>query len=195
MRTALTLLMLSACDDGGYTDPSRAFAAEVTGDAVYPEVVENPKTLGVVDTPLRDVNGTPIGVSCDTCHGPNPTESWAARPGEAFHTGVKLEHGSNNCASCHDEDRTKLHLADGTLIEFGDSLKLCGQCHGTQLRDFEHGAHGGMNGYWDRRQGPQVRQHCAACHAPHTPKYERVMPVHPPKDRYLDVGTPDGEHH
>lgn len=196
MRTVLPLLLLlGACDDGGFTDPDRAFAAEVTGPAVYPEILEKPTTVGVVDTPLVDVHGTPIGVACDTCHGPTPETAWTATPGEPFHTGVKLVHGSNNCNSCHDADRTKLHLADGAQIAFGESMKLCGQCHGTQLRDFEHGAHGGMNGYWDQRQGPQVRQHCASCHAPHSPAYEKVRPVHPPKDRYLDVGAPDSETH
>ncbi len=183
----LQVLAVIGCGDGGFADPSRAFGPEVGGAPSFASVVEAPTTLGVVDTPLRDVHGTPIGVGCATCHGPTPEQSWAATPGEPFHTGVALRHGENACDHCHAADRTLLKLADGETLSFGESIRLCGQCHGTQKRDFDHGAHGGMNGWWDLRRGPRTRNHCVACHAPHTPAYEPVMPVHPPRDRYLET--------
>lgn len=189
LRTGLALWALTAGCGTDWTDPSRELGEPVADTAPHAEVIAVPKTVGVVDTPLTDVNGTPIGVSCRTCHGPDPDSSWAARPGEPFHTKVELKHGDNVCNSCHDpEDRTRLHLADGTPIEFGESIRLCAQCHGPQWRDYQHGAHGGMNGYWDRRRGGRTRHHCAACHAPHTPAYGQVLPVHPPRDRYLEDG-------
>lgn len=187
----------AGCSDG-FADPSREFASDVPGRDPYPTVIELPSTLGVVDTTVTDVHGTPIGVDCATCHGPDPEQSWAATPGEPFHTKVGTtepgtearvldRHGRLPCNSCHDTDRTRLHKADGSLLEFGESIELCAQCHGPQYRDYVHGSHGGMNGYWDLRQGPRTRNHCVVCHAAHTPAYEPVMPVHPPRDRYLEV--------
>src|SRR5688500_6322464 len=70
-----------------FDDPSREFRPPVEGTALHAVVTETPQTLGVVDSPLRDVNGTPLGVRCVTCHGPDPEASWAATPGEPFHTG------------------------------------------------------------------------------------------------------------
>lgn len=185
-RVLPLLALLTACD-AGFADPSREFAEPIADTVPYRTTIRMPTSHGVVDTPLRDVHGTPIGVACETCHGPNPSEAWTATPGDSFHTGVELKHGTLTCDFCHTEDRLAFRLADGSRLERGASMKLCGQCHGPQLRDYDAGAHGGMSGYWDLRQGPRVRNHCTACHAPHSPAYERVMPVHPPRDRYLDT--------
>jgi hypothetical protein len=70
-------------------------------------------------------------------------------------------------------------------------MALCAQCHGTQKRDYDHGAHGGMRGYWDLKRGPRERNHCVSCHDPHAPKFGTFMPVHPPKDRFLQRGSDD----
>lgn len=186
----LSFLLVAACDHG-FADPSREYAsAETLPVSLNAVSIVVPKTVGVADTHLLDVNGTAIGVACATCHGPEaagaPIVSGAGNP-EQFHAGVELVHGQQPCANCHTEDRLALHLADGTRVEFGDSMRLCGQCHGPQYRDYLHGAHGGMNGFWDLKRGGRTRNHCAACHAPHTPAYEKVMPVFPPRDRYLEV--------
>ena len=176
----MMLLLLAACDTG-FVDPSRAYAEPVPDGPRHPTEIHRPEVLGVVDTPLRDVNGTPVGVSCTTCH--DPAGAWADRPGEAFHTGLKIEHGDRACAACHDPaDRTRLRLADGTSIELGDAMALCSQCHGPQARDYRHGAHGGMAGYWDTRRGPRDRNHCLDCHAAHAPRYAPVRPVFPPPE-------------
>lgn len=181
------LALLGACSHG-FADPERATATPVPDGPRYAEVVVAPTTLGVVDTSRADVHGTPIGVGCATCHGPDPETSWAAEAGEPFHTKIELVHGTNTCDHCHDPvDRTKLRLADGTAIEFGASIELCAQCHGKQYTNYRHGAHGGMAGYWDLRQGPRTRNHCAVCHAPHAPAIPQVSPVLPPRDRYLEA--------
>ena len=201
MLPLLSLLLVSsvACD-GGFADPSREYGPPVPVDArTHPVEIHAPTTLGVADTPLKDAAGRPIGVDCKTCHGPTPDTSMAAAPGHptTFHSAVELTHGQLNCNSCHSaDDRTKLHLADGEELELGDAMTLCAQCHGVQYRDYRRGSHGGMNGYWDLKRGPRTRNHCVDCHAPHGPAYESVLPVFPPRDRYLEAHTesPHGEH-
>lgn len=185
MTRALVMLVLVACN-GDFSDSTRALGEVVVGEPDAGVEVHTPTTLGVVDTPVPDVSGTPIGVACATCHGPEAGSDWAARPGEAFHTGVALEHGDLACDACHDPtDRSRLHLADGRTLEFGDTLLLCAQCHGPKYTTWKHGAHGGMNGYWDLRRGPRLRNHCVDCHAPHTPQIAPVTPMPRARDRGL----------
>ena len=200
MRHALLLLMFYGCG-GGYADPSREFAPPLPeGTQTHKVRIHKPAGLGVADVTIKDSNGVPIGVRCATCHGPEPDLSWVS-PSDApddFHGNVELVHGTNTCESCHAEDRTKLHLADGTLLDVEDAMTLCAQCHGVQFRDYSHGSHGGMTGYWDLSQGGRDRNHCIDCHAPHAPAYQPVLPVFPPRDRYLEVNKEDhssgGEH-
>lgn len=183
---------LTACT--GFDDPSRELGPPVEGAETHGILIETPQTLGVVDSPLRDVNGTPIGVACETCHGPNPATSWAATPGEPFHTGVGVtedgvrrldEHGDLKCNNCHSTDRLTVHLADGTVLSLADTMLLCAQCHGPQYRDYRNGSHGGMTGFWDLRQGPRVRNNCVVCHGPHSPHFEMRKPAPGPRDWYL----------
>jgi hypothetical protein len=183
LANPMTLLLLIACASG-FTDPSRELGEPVTASSRFPTEIHRPTTLGVVDAPVVDVHGTPVGVACVTCHGPDATRAWASREGAPFHTGVSLEHGSVTCASCHDPaDRTALRLADGTRLELGDTMTLCAQCHGPQYRDYAHGSHGGMTGYWDTRRGPRERNNCVDCHAPHAPAQGKVLAAFPPADR------------
>ncbi len=194
MFLLLWLPAVAACDHG-FADPSREYGPPVPEDApLHPTEIHIPTSLGVADTPLVDARGRPIGVRCATCHGPTPERSWAAGEGapERFHEAVDLRHGTLSCNACHDpEDRTRLHLADGTPLELEEAKTLCAQCHGVQVRDYDHGSHGGMNGYWDLRRGPRVRNHCVTCHHPHAPAYGKVLPVHPPRDRYLETSHHD----
>lgn len=199
MRLHFLTLCLLGCGDHEFRDPTREFGPEVpAGAALHPVHQHIPTTLGVADTPVRDANGSPVGVACATCHGPDPETAWVADADapRGAHRGVELRHGTLTCDFCHEPtDRTKLHLADGRTLELTEAMTLCAQCHGTQFRDYQAGAHGGMNGYWDRRRGPRDRNHCVDCHAPHTPRYEAVLPVFPPRDRYLVTDTPHAEGH
>lgn len=187
------LLALCACDQG-FADESRRFAEPLPAEERrYPGIVHEPSSLGVLDTPIVADDGgrdIPAGTACETCHGPVPDPELYAPPprDETYHSGIEVRHGDLTCDQCHDQDRTNLRLADGTIVPFPDVVWLCGQCHGGQFRSFERGAHGGMNGYWDTRLGAQIQNNCVDCHAPHAPAYPSAMPVFPPRDRYLDVG-------
>lgn len=150
----------------------------------HPVTILTPKGEALVDSGRKDHRGQPIMVACATCHEqrkPDPTirDSQAL---DEFHRGLQYAHGKSSCLSCHNSaDYNTLRTADGTALDFKDSIGLCAQCHGPQHRDYQNGSHGGMNGYWDLGRGPRQRNHCTSCHDPHHPAYPRVMPVFPPK--------------
>ena len=190
----LALLFVLGCSHG-FADPSREYADPVAADAPHhPEVVHVPETLGSAETDRLDAAGRPIGVTCATCHGPEAEEAMAEHPDapDGFHDSVEVKHGTLSCWFCHDEeDRSKLHLADGTRIDMQDTMLLCAQCHGVQHRDYRNGSHGGMNGYWDLSRGPRTRNTCTDCHDPHAPAFPSMKPTFKPIDRGLE---PAGEH-
>lgn len=136
-----------------------------------------------------DANGEPITVSCTTCHAtrvPNASTRTTEELDE-FHAGLPFSHGTTTCLSCHNrDDYDSLRLSNGEQVEFVDVMTLCAQCHGTQMRDYENGAHGGMNGYWDLNRGPRTRNNCVDCHDPHSPKFPHMVPTFKPIDRFLD---------
>lgn len=194
MTRATLLPLLLACEHG-FADPSRERAPALSADAPrHAEEIHLPNTIGV-DTTLRDGSGAPVSVRCATCHDATVKDRIAEGEGapETFHTGVSLRHGELGCDHCHDpDDRARLRLADGERIALTEAMRLCAQCHGTQARDYKHGAHGGMAGHWDLRQGPRDRNHCLDCHAAHTPAFEGMSPVLPPRDRFFT--TSDESH-
>jgi len=90
------------------------------------------------------------------------------------HTGIVFEHDPRNrwCLDCHSPaNRDKLRLASGKLISFAESYRLCGQCHGTNFRDWKAGVHGKRVGRWN---GKKQYLLCVHCHNPHSP---RVKPI------------------
>ena len=93
---------------------------------------------------------------------------------ESFH------HDSENrwCLDCHDAiSRDSLRLASGKLLDFKESYKLCGQCHGDKLRDWKVGVHGKRTGEWN---GKKQYLLCVHCHNPHSPKFKKLKPKPPP---------------
>ncbi len=166
----------------------RAFGPAIPKDAPRHTVeIHQPKTLGVLDTSLKDHADTPVGVSCRTCHGSGgQAELLKADAPKGFHKGLKVTHGQQSCNACHDKDRSRLHLADGAALEFDQVMTLCAQCHGVQYRDYQNGSHGGMTGHWDLQRGGRQRNNCVDCHSPHQPAVKPVWPAHPPRDRFLD---------
>lgn len=190
VRTLAVCLSLSLCSCGSRNDESRAYGPAVPeASELHTVEIHHPETAGVLDTDVLDVHGAPVGVSCTTCHGSGTNPKWVQGKNipKEFHSKMKVEHGTNSCNSCHDsKDRTKLHLADGKKLDFDQAMTLCAQCHGSQYRDYTKGSHGGMTGYWDLRRGPRKRNSCLDCHSAHSPKYGKVRPVHPPKDRFLE---------
>lgn len=145
-----------------------------------------PDRLRGIATGQVDAVGRPVHVACVTCHS---LRTPAALPTstadlDEFHQGLLFAHGQLTCASCHViGDQTTLHRADGTPVAMVDAIQLCRQCHGSQARDYDHGAHGGMNGHWDRSVGAQLKNHCIDCHDVHAPQFQPSMPVLPPRDR------------
>jgi len=82
------------------------------------------------------------------------------------------------CLDCHNpDDRDKLRLANGTLIDFDKSYYLCGQCHGTIFRDWKAGVHGKRTGEWN---GKKIYRLCVQCHNPHHPRFAPLTPMPPP---------------
>ncbi|MCO5167414.1 MAG: hypothetical protein M9894_13790 [Planctomycetes bacterium] len=150
-------------------------------------VLKGPEGPPRVDTGRGDAHGRPVRVDCGSCHATRPPDVTRREAADAagFHHGLTYAHGGQSCLSCHDASNyDRLRLADGTPLPFTGVIQLCSQCHGTQRRDFEHGAHGGMRGHWDLAVGDRERQGCTSCHDPHAPAYPTVTPVFPPKDAY-----------
>ncbi len=91
-----------------------------------------------------------------------------------------LNHDNDNrwCLDCHDmQNRDSLRLASGRLLDFKESYKLCGQCHGEKLRDWKVGVHGKRTGEWN---GTKEYLLCVHCHDPHAPKFKEMTPEPPP---------------
>lgn len=122
---------------------------------------------------------------CMDCHAsipPNPER----RELEGMHNDIVLHHDEEHrwCLDCHDmNDRNQLRLASGVLVPFTESYRLCGQCHGTQYRDWRTGVHGKRTGYWD---GSKRYLLCVNCHNPHHPRFASLQPLPPPvRPQYL----------
>lgn len=116
---------------------------------------------------------------CSDCHA-DMEPNLERRELEDEHTDIVLHHGPRErwCFDCHNpDDRDKLRLASGTLIDFEDSYRLCGQCHGPKLRDWRVGIHGKRTGEWN---GKKKYYLCAHCHNPHSPKFKPLEPLPPP---------------
>ncbi|MCA9756812.1 MAG: hypothetical protein KDA27_13495 [Candidatus Eisenbacteria bacterium] len=164
--------------------------------ATFPITVRYPTPSPGVATGIVDVNGRAITVACEVCHSmiaePPSPEALGLANLKDFHRGLVFEHGNLTCQSCHDPgDARSFRLANGTPVEPWDVIDLCSQCHGPQRKDFDHGAHGGMSGYWDLSRGPRTRNACTACHSPHAPKPGEVRPTFKPIDRFLTGSDPD----
>lgn len=120
---------------------------------------------------------------CDACHAdmePKPRRELADA-----HTEIKLNHGPRErwCYDCHNpKSRNQLRLASGALVDFKESYKLCGQCHGEKLRDWRLGLHGKRYGEWrGLRKGQRCNLLCAHCHDPHAPRFKPIQPLPPPE--------------
>jgi uncharacterized CHY-type Zn-finger protein len=118
---------------------------------------------------------------CTDCHKnlkPNPVR----RVLVDWHDDISamFNHDSENrwCLDCHDlMNRDSLRLASGKLLDFKESYKLCGQCHGEKYRDWKVGVHGKRTGEWN---GKKEYLLCVSCHNPHAPKFRELTPDPPP---------------
>lgn len=188
-KLMLTFAVVVAC---GKVEPSRGRAVQTQAPATtYTSVVHQPARLSSVDVGADNQSGDAIRVRCETCHALRKPSALPSRMDalKEFHTGLTFAHGTIECSSCHAVGQPpRLHLASGEELPMTEALRVCSQCHGPQFRDFEHGAHGGMTGYWDTSRGPRVRNHCIDCHDPHSPKISPVVPLPRPRDRFFSNG-------
>lgn len=116
---------------------------------------------------------------CSQCHFEDDEVDSSHRDVD-FHDTVQFDHAADSrwCLDCHDaKQRDMLHLADGRLISFEESYRLCGQCHAQQKRDWDAGDHGRRSGYWS---GKKEYLLCAHCHDPHSPAFQPLVPLAPP---------------
>jgi hypothetical protein len=138
-------------------------------------------------TPPRQIHGLRLvkapmnwAYDCTECHKLLPAKWHYDRP-LSEHQHIQLEHGENRfCLNCHHAaNRSAFADYDGAEIAEGDVVLLCAKCHGPTYRDWQAGAHGRRNGYWDLRQGTQTRLRCIECHDPHRPKFQAMKPLAP----------------
>jgi hypothetical protein len=116
---------------------------------------------------------------CTQCHTPGDPVDRTRRTVDS-HEKVTLRHDEKNrwCLDCHSAaNRDFLHLADGRLVPFTESYRLCGQCHGPTLRHWQAGEHGKRSGSWN---GEKRYLLCAHCHDPHSPSFKPMEPLAPP---------------
>ncbi len=72
---------------------------------------------------------------CSNCHA-SMEVSAKKRELKEEHTNIKLHHAETMrwCLDCHNaKNRDKLRLYNGELINFTESYRLCGECHGQRL--------------------------------------------------------------
>jgi hypothetical protein len=180
-----SVLALVACSAAEPDRARREAPAPVNGQ----EHVTRGPAAPRVTTDQLDALGRPVTVACATCHSLSAISSAGRRvsqPPTAFHQDLVVEHGARadlRCDSCHaGPDYGALKTADGRRLDYTEVNGLCRQCHGTQARDFDHGAHGGMQGHWDLSFGDRQRHACTTCHDPHAPKFAPMWPARPPGD-------------
>jgi hypothetical protein len=113
---------------------------------------------------------------CNNCHAGLEANT-KKRELKDEHTAIKLHHAEQErwCLDCHSTaNRDKLKLADGESIDFTESYRLCGQCHGNIYRDWKAGIHGKRVGYF--KGGKRTYFLCVNCHDPHNPKFKPIKP-------------------
>ena len=188
--------MNSGSRDNGKADAvPKVVSPSSAMQSAFPVEIRRPSGPPRIPTGLMDAHGNAVTAACSTCHTTRPAnhKNKTVNDLDEFHGGMAFSHGTVTCLSCHNaNDYDSLKLADGSRVEFSDVMTLCGQCHGPQLKDYQHGAHGGMNGYWDTTRGPQVKNNCVDCHNPHSPQFPRMQPTFKPRDRFLE--QPGTEH-
>lgn len=136
---------------------------------------ESPDLMAVAPPPFSDKDIFP----CSSCHADLETNP-NRRVLESYHEQIALKHDEKNrwCLDCHDaKNRDKLHMASGELVDFTESYKLCGQCHGLKLRDWKAGVHGRRTGSWS---GKKQYLLCVHCHNSHSPRFKPLNPEPPP---------------
>lgn len=185
-------LVQSTLVQSGEPVASEPTPADADSATRFLTTVRRPHGPPTIQLTQPDPQGRVGKIACSTCHSTRDPDFANRVPTDLdqFHQGMPMVHGTLSCYSCHNpDDADTLRLADTTTVEYADVMTLCAQCHGKQMTDYQHGAHGGMNGYWDLNQGPRTRNNCVDCHDPHVPKFPSMKPTFKPRDRFLDASS------
>jgi hypothetical protein len=186
------LAAIIACGCSRPGDQARLDVISENSDHRHPVVIHTLDGPPCVPTGTFDEKGRAVTIACANCHATKPpnAEAKLGMPLQQFHQGLVGKHGQLACLSCHNpgDGYASLRLADGKSLPYAEVITLCAQCHGPQFRDYQHGAHGGMSGYWDLTKGSRMRNSCVDCHNSHAPKYPTVYPAPGPNDRFLTGG-------
>jgi hypothetical protein len=167
----LAMLLVAIVCLGASTD--RALAETGIAQATVPVdsmVFETPPP------PFRDPDIFP----CSQCHNEDQPPNPERRELVDMHDDIVLKHDEEHrwCLDCHDaQNRDRLRLANGTLVPFEQSYRLCGQCHGDKYRDWRAGVHGRRTGEWNGRKQYLL---CVHCHYSHEPRFKGLKPLSPP---------------
>lgn len=152
---------------------------------ISPVVPHMPAPAWATDpTPVRQPKLKPeyvvagFAYQCMDCHRiiPSPTETFRRL---TQHTEINLNHGINTrCFNCHHLTNRNAFVDDfGQPIPWNEPQLLCAKCHGPVYRDWQAGAHGRINGFWDKMKGPQTKRRCIECHDPHHPPFAAMKPA------------------
>lgn len=176
-------------------DPTGVDLPVGSPDPIDPSRISTtPRRADLDDPPTVEIEG--VQRTCQDCHHLFlPRED--APVSQLQHSDIVLEHGINDrCRNCHHvENRNKLVLRGGAVIGFSESPLLCQKCHGPTFRDWQRGAHGRTNGYWDASRGEVRRLDCSECHDPHHPRHPAMDPIEPlPAPHTLRMGERSAEH-
>lgn len=175
-RTRFLLCLLAGAAAGVIAAVCVDRPAQAARQAARPAVQNEDRNLQFAVPPPPFSEGI---FPCSQCHKemtPNPRR----RELKDEHTGIVLNHaqGQRWCLDCHDTaNRDKLRLVSGEKINFSESYRLCGQCHGDKFRDWKVGVHGKRTGEWN---GKKQYLLCAHCHNPHDPRFKPLKPLPPP---------------
>ena len=135
--------------------------------------IEGRKEQFLVPLRAREITSFP----CNNCHSKPIAQLKKEQVGQAAHWDITLKHAnklSMNCSTCHDMDKPNdLTSLTANSISFDHSYQQCAQCHSTQYKDWQGGAHGKRLRGW---VPPRVAQTCVGCHNPHQPAFEKRWP-------------------
>lgn len=154
----------------------KEFSAEPLPGQPEPSSIAGEEQIEVPPPPLSEDT-----FPCTECHDPEIPVNKKRRQLKLAHREIVLRHDEEHrwCLDCHSpSNRDKLHLANGELIDFTESYRLCGQCHGDKYRDWRAGVHGRRSGSWN---GHKTYLLCVNCHNSHAPAFEPIAPLPPPR--------------
>ncbi len=117
---------------------------------------------------------------CSSCHTKplNTLKKETNNEQQKAHWNIELIHAGKDvmsCNTCHNTDNMdELNTIAGKSISINHSYQLCSQCHSTQYKDWQGGAHGKRLGGW---APPRVVNTCTNCHNPHKPAFDSRWPA------------------